>query len=218
MSIKNNSITKQAKIFVRRELKRKVSFDTLAQYAKRLGYIIIFYRLNEPNDIIIKYGLKTQLSNKPALTVCKGNIKYIFINSDCSVEHKLIFLAHEIAHIVLGHLDIDKNIFDTELCEIEADTFAYEMLHYKSRTKLIWLILTLSIALCISIGFGIYSSNKPQYDNYIYEPAQVEMVYITPTGTKFHRASCMYVQNKNCASMQRTEALKSFEPCKVCNP
>lgn len=220
MSIKNNSITKQAKKFVRRELKRKVSFDTLAQYAKHLGYIIIFYRHNEPNDIIIKYGLKTKLLNKPALTACKGNTKYIFINADCSVEHKLIFLAHEIGHIVLGHLDIDKNIFDTELCEIEADTFAHEMLHYKPHRCTLWVIIALCVALCASICFGIYSvsRNKSQCNDYTFVSEQTETVYITPTGTKFHRESCRYVQNKNCTSLLRSEAEKNYEPCKACNP
>ena len=220
MSIKNNSISKLAKTFVRKELKGRVTFETLSHYAKQSGYMIIFYRPDEPNDIIDKHDFREKLSTKPALAVRRKNEKYIFINSTCSTEHKMMFLAHELAHIILGHLDIDKNIFDKEVCEIEADAFTYEMLHYKSHTKLIWVLLTLCIALCASVGIWIYanSQNDIQYNNYISESEQAENVYITPTGKKFHRPSCMYVQNKNCASLPRSEAEKNYEPCSVCNP
>jgi hypothetical protein len=43
-------------------------------------------------------------------------------------------------------------------------------------------------------------------------------VYITDTGTKFHRGSCRYLANSKIA-ISRSEAIaEGYTPCKVCKP
>ena len=43
------------------------------------------------------------------------------------------------------------------------------------------------------------------------------IVYVTDTGTKYHREGCSYLQSKNKLTLK--EALDmGYEPCKRCNP
>lgn len=42
-------------------------------------------------------------------------------------------------------------------------------------------------------------------------------VYITPSGTKYHRASCRYVK-KNGIAKNLDDVKGSYEPCSVCKP
>ena len=44
-----------------------------------------------------------------------------------------------------------------------------------------------------------------------------EYVYVTPNGTKYHRAGCAYAKDaKRIAKEQAME--EGYEPCKVCEP
>ena len=42
-------------------------------------------------------------------------------------------------------------------------------------------------------------------------------VYVTRTGVKYHRETCRYLR-KSKIPMIRSEALKTYQPCKVCTP
>ena len=43
------------------------------------------------------------------------------------------------------------------------------------------------------------------------------MVYVTRTGTKYHRGSCSYL-SKSKIPMKLSEAKKRYGPCSRCNP
>lgn len=43
------------------------------------------------------------------------------------------------------------------------------------------------------------------------------IVYVTETGTKYHRANCRYLWHSKI-SMKLSEAKKYYEPCSVCKP
>lgn len=46
-----------------------------------------------------------------------------------------------------------------------------------------------------------------------------ELVYVTKTGTRYHKADCRYVRNnKTSKSITAEEAKTDYTPCKVCNP
>ena len=52
-------------------------------------------------------------------------------------------------------------------------------------------------------------ADKPSTDDII--------VYVTHTGSKFHRAGCRYLK-KSSIPMKLSEAKRSYSPCSVCNP
>ncbi len=151
------NITQTARRFVRKELKGKADFETLSRYANRLGYIIKFYEPDRPDDIVKLYNLSDIAKARQALTFRNDNVKYIFINNEISPENKLHALAHELAHIILGHLDVNKNIVDYRRQDMEADAFAYTILNYrKPPHKIYALIGILSALLIMSVSYTVY--------------------------------------------------------------
>lgn len=51
------------------------------------------------------------------------------------------------------------------------------------------------------------------------EPPDNSLVYVTPTGKKYHRPTCKYVKNNsNAHPISLKQARASYDPCKVCNP
>jgi len=57
-------------------------------------------------------------------------------------------------------------------------------------------------------------SSRPQYKD---KPTSDEIVYVTRTGTKYHREGCRYL-SKSMISISLEDAVKSYSPCSVCNP
>ncbi len=48
-------------------------------------------------------------------------------------------------------------------------------------------------------------------------PTNDDIVYITKTGTKYHRAGCRYLSSSSIP-IARSEAIKKYGACSVCNP
>ena len=44
------------------------------------------------------------------------------------------------------------------------------------------------------------------------------MVYVTPAGSKYHKASCRYAQRDDVIELSLSKAQKRYAPCLVCNP
>jgi len=50
------------------------------------------------------------------------------------------------------------------------------------------------------------------------QPATSDTVYITRTGTKYHRLGCRYL-SKSCIPISRSAAIaQGYTPCSVCKP
>lgn len=61
---------------------------------------------------------------------------------------------------------------------------------------------------------------EPTSVEYTEPPAQEQtqtIVYVTNTGTKYHRAGCRHL-NDSQIEMTLEEAKKNYEPCGTCNP
>jgi len=48
-------------------------------------------------------------------------------------------------------------------------------------------------------------------------PAASDIVYITNSGSKYHRAGCRYL-SKSSIPIERSEAIKRYGACSVCKP
>jgi phosphatidylserine/phosphatidylglycerophosphate/cardiolipin synthase-like enzyme len=48
--------------------------------------------------------------------------------------------------------------------------------------------------------------------------ASADTVYITKTGTKFHRAGCRYLARSSIPISRKDAEARGYAPCKVCNP
>jgi methylphosphotriester-DNA--protein-cysteine methyltransferase len=48
--------------------------------------------------------------------------------------------------------------------------------------------------------------------------SEAQTVYITKTGTKYHRASCQYLRKSQFAITMKEAVDRGYQPCSVCEP
>lgn len=100
----------------------------------------------------------------------------------------------------------------------------------KLKSLLVSILLTISFIINSTTGFAATNTinktknlNNPTNINYLAyaKPQKVVKkeltVYVTRTGSKYHRAGCRYLR-QSCIPMKLSEAKKFYEPCSVCNP
>lgn len=68
----------------------------------QLGYPV--YSYSKAADVIAAAGLSAQCSVSDGFTVCYGGKMRIFYNDRCSIGRQRFTVAHELGHIILGHV------------------------------------------------------------------------------------------------------------------
>lgn len=210
------SLQKTAKKFIK-ELKGVITFDTVIDYLQKSGYTIMYYSSPECHALLDKYNLIEFHKTVNAFTYICDCSKFIFVNDKAALQDMLCSILHETAHIRLGHLLSNPYSTDDRKNEMEAEAFVYTVLNYKM-SYLPHIIVILIVLASFTVIYFCYSYAKHTIP--VTTPIAVteEIVYITPTGSKYHHNSCIYVKNKNCTAVTKTQAKKNFQPCSVCNP
>lgn len=219
----DKKIHKAANKFIK-AVKSKIDFEHVEEYANSIGYKIIFFNTPDGDTELMRFNKSKDEINDDALTYC-GTAQIIFLNANVSSENKLYLLLHEIGHIVLGHIG-DGKLFlrNKTLIDIEADAFVHAVLNpSKSKVPL----FVLSAILCFSLVMTIAN---PGDSKVVPTDAQVptsityaqstpnDVVYVTPSGNKYHLPDCRYTKNKDCTTFTRSDAEKKYTPCSVCRP
>lgn len=211
-------VGRTAKNFIK-SVKGKLDFVSVEEYLKTLGYKVIFFNTNVGDAELLRYDLMEKAKKTKAFTY-NSTAKIIFIDNKISCEDKTYLLYHETAHIMLGHLnDARLSTKNNILLDVDADTFVHEILKPK-KTKIfipLFIIMVCSFIIGVFINYSDDLSNEP-VNNTIVAQTECNWVYITSTGTKFHTQSCTHTKNKDYARIERKEAEKIFQPCKLCNP
>ena len=213
-------VGRTAKKFIK-SVKGKIDFVSVEEYLKTLGYKVIFFNTDIGDTELIRYGLTEKAKKTKAFTY-NSTAKIIFIDNKTSCEDKTYLLYHETAHIMLGHLNSARLLTKNSiLLDIDADAFIYEILNPKKTNLFIPLffiiIMVCSFTIGVFINYSNVTSNEP-VNNMIVTQTEHDWVYITSTGTKFHTQNCTHTKNKYCARIEKKEAEKIFQPCKLCNP
>ena len=214
----------KANILYRRIKKKGITFEAVKDYAKRIGFSVLMYDSPEGKIEIEAYKLQKLASERKSFAF-DSKVKYIFITSAAQEYEKIFLLLHELGHVLLGHTS-PNCMKDSFNCEMEADAFAYEVLHHKHRIspKLVSVFLVLIAFLTgalIPRSFLFPQKVEHLQDSIsktaaIYETA---VVYITPSGSKYHTADCRYVSgNAKAKKISLSEASHTHTPCKVCTP
>lgn len=209
-----NSATAAAIKFIKKDIRKKVDFNSISAYLQKRGFAIIFYDPDTGHKLLDELKLSDYAKSVQAFTVQSDISRFIFIQSNVPSEDKLYLLLHETGHIVLKHLNSNMLVVNTRWHDIEADAFAYTALKPPKKNYTVLALWTLIIALII----GSLLSNHSQPDSIPVTGSNVEYVLITPSGKKYHRESCIYVKNKNCSTITKEEAENTHAPCLVCNP
>lgn len=223
----------------------KIDFITIEKYLDIIGYKIIFFNTLYGDGEIKRYQLETQAKNLKAFTYSNA-AQIVFIDNDIHSDDKLYLLLHELGHILLNHIGDGKlHLRNKILSDVEANAFVFEVLNYKRNNKVLYSILSFVLISILSFSIG-YNFNHIEPTPYTVTTVtssaikadeavaktetpistaetpvavtELEFVYVTKTGSKYHRPSCWYVKNKNCISLSVESANLNYEPCKVCNP
>lgn len=77
-------------------------------------------------------------------------------------------------------------------------------------------IIILSVILIIPLSACSGKSAKKQTKKVSSSKAEQTIVYITKTGTKYHKGNCYCLKSKIKKTL--SEVKDKYEPCSICNP
>lgn len=228
-----------------KEIKRLIKAVKISNFPVRLSEIkqIIeqsgweIYSYNEAIDIIEQYQLQEMVEKNDSFATRIGNKIVILYDDNISQLDFPYILAHEIGHIVLGHLDSTDNTDDIYTKERDCNCFANELLGYIPNHKIgivcgigaITALIITIIAVLFNNSYNI--TQNPPLDtslnitisideNVLSEHIITEAtpVYIKKYGEKFHLEGCKYIKNKdNLIKVSIAEAVKAgYEHCENC--
>ena len=214
---------------LRKEYKGNIDIPNIIDALNKQGYDVVFFNNKEGDAVAAFYEMTDVLKRVNAITY-SGEKQIVFINDNMHTQDKLYSLLHELGHIILGHIGHgDIELRDKRLMEMEAESFAYNVLHYSKPQYWQGLLVALSISLFLMCGIT-YVHNKP-YASSVQNPTisatpsttasaaeTDDIVYITRTGKAYHRKNCLYTKDKDCTAVSRIEAEKEYSPCQYCNP
>lgn len=165
------------------------------------------YSYKDAVDIVDNYNLRTMMESNDSFTAYIGNRMVIFYDENISQLDFPHVLAHEIGHIVLGHLDNTNDIYAKER---DCECFADELLSYipfQASALLSWIGV---IFILVIIGVVLYVaksenensivvSESSEYDNIVSHESDYTntIVCITEYGTKYHLEGCQYIKGKD---------------------
>ncbi len=211
---------------LRKTLKGNITLKTLSEYLQTLGYATVFFNTEEGDEILKAYGINP--GNTNAFTYI-GPTRIVFVNANLHSQDKIYALLHELGHILLAHIGTDNiDLLNKRSSENEAEAFAYMVLN-PNKNRIMYFLCVLSILLTIIMSSAFfYTKNTAAVQTtpeavtvYAHKPTSTpieSMVYVTRTGSKYHRPSCGYVQNRETISITIAEAQRNYTSCRVCNP
>lgn len=206
---------------------KRLTYVNVENILQSLGYSVVLFNTYPGDMELERYELEEKKGKLKAFTYSK-TARIVFIDANLHADDKLYLILHELGHIVLGHVGDGKLVTRNQiLIDIEADNFAYSILHNNKRG---WLYVLFSALLLYSviITAGFLNILTAPADTSAEVVAQTQppqataqntdTVYVTPTGKKYHKQNCMYAKGKTLTELTRTQAENIYTPCSVCNP
>ncbi len=202
-------------------IKGELDYQSLCKYASLYGFNVAI--VEPEDDIVRRFGLSKDIKKRKSFVYC-SSARFIFIRRTDSPETYAPLLLHEIGHIVLGHADeAYMECHNSYILESEVTQFIEAVHHRCAIIKKIPQIITISIAaIVVLISSAIVSIIIREYQNDVNELKREiinndgSFVYITPSGERYHRATCAYAEEG--IMITKEEAAKLYTPCKICKP
>ena len=121
---------------------------------------------------------------------------------------------------ILGHVYLGDRNINQELVE---EGWAWHFVKYSDDQK-----LSEAERTARRNRLGLWSGNAPLppwdfrdlpelAEKNVEQPPQAGTVFVTKTGTKYHRAGCRHLTD-SARALPFADAKRSFEPCKICKP
>lgn len=200
----------------RKQLHNKIELKNVISLIEKKGYRIVFFNTTKGNLTVKAYNLEEQTKSSRAFTYVSGNDRIVFLDNNAGAYEKLCATLHEAGHIELGHF-LYKDTLDRQLMEAEAYSFMLEVLNPQRYSYSFFAIL--AVVICLIFSYTILSSPAHLTETIQAGKIQnIEYVYITRTGKKYHTQNCNYTKDKDCARIEQEQARILFSPCDNCNP
>ncbi len=215
-----NFINKQAKL-LHKYTRGDITVASIIKFLERCGYSVVFFNTEKGDVLLSSYNIAPEETT--AFTVC-GTTKTVFVDDLLHTNDKLYALLHECGHIVLEHVGRNQlRMQDERRTENEAEAFAYKVLNYSPPKTVRNILFSVLASVLIIAGTTLVCSRlfaAPAPSSVVQASASFsdEIVYVTPTGAKYHRQSCYYAKHHNSSRMYKSEAEKTRTPCSMCNP
>lgn len=209
---------------------KRLTFVNVENILQSLGYSVVLFNTYPGDMELERYELEDKKGKLKAFTYSK-TAHIVFVDANLHADDRLYLLLHKLGHIVLGHVGDGKLVTRNQiLIDIEADSFAYSIIH---NNKQGWVYVLLSAVILYALlitGCFINARSTPVHTSaevvtQTEQPQQAtesevesEFVYVTPSGNKFHRADCYYIKNRTTTELSRTKAATRYAPCAVCEP
>lgn len=209
---------------------KRLTFVNVEKTLNKLGYSVVLFNTYAGDREIERYYLDNEKNSLKAFTYYEA-AHIVFVDGSLHSDDILYLLLHELGHICLGHIGDGKlSTRNKILIDIEADNFAYSIINRKQENGIF--ILFSAIILSVSIlTAGIIYKKQTTANTHIFTQSagqeetteqplneNTDMVYVTPSGKKFHKQNCFYAKGKNLLELTREQASSRYLPCAVCNP
>ena len=199
------------------------SLDDLIQIAGANGYEIIDYSLsNNPTNVttlLHELSLEQLAATRRAFVFKRGEIRLLFVCDSMTSSEKRYAIAHELGHIVMGHL---KNGLCND-AEIEEEYEANEFAHYLLRPGFaargaVWVRRHQAISILIVVFVALGIAAIPVTAMILKEQSYYGEYYITENGEKYHDKKCTIIKGKANVRRLTKEDYESgkYQPCQIC--
>ena len=204
---------------------RQADLQTIRQIIQAQGYTIIEfdpYAADEDLDLIIsRLDLGDMISRRNGFTYADTEYRLVFVNKELNENEKKIVLAHEMGHIVCGHLTHSPILGNSVIEEDEANQFAHYMIYLRTldwlRISLVLFkkkVLAAVLLICIVgsfVGYHMYNQKEASYYGEF---------YVTENGEKYHKKGCAVIKDRTNIKRLTKKEYESgmYTPCQICLP
>ncbi len=235
---------KKAKEFIKKYQLSSAKSEDIKKIIKSQGFEIIYFNrtANIPNvnRLISALKLTDYIKNKESFIYLSEDFRLLFITEGLTNEDELYLLLHEEGHIFCDHI-FKSGLFENSNIQQEKQandfasyiikTFQAKKSHLNAMLCFV-AILIISVACIVVYSFKDKDENKAVTTNYSSTapapaPATAtqttsrsdNIVYVTISGEKYHRAGCRYVKGRETFNCSKDEAIhKGYEACSICKP
>ena len=173
------------------------TLDELVYITESLGFELMDFSNDEPTEsmsaLLEELGLRDLAKTSKSFVYQNGEIRLLFVSDAMSAEEKRYAIAHELGHILCGHLKEGAYQSTNVEEEFEANEFAHYLLHpglgmrirqqlpegLKSHTGLLIVLVVVLLAVCIGLGFS-YLRMKKSVETASAEETAVTLEMIDP--------------------------------------
>lgn len=195
------------------------SLDDLVAVVADLGFEIVEFAPNSKPMEVLKerLSLTDSIVSQDAFVYQNGDVRLLFLRDNLNGQEKLYAVAHELGHIALGHVNARPSVIE----EHEANEFSHYVLHPQMVGRLRSMVIrhrrmtvgvfAAIVLVLLAVGYALGVSQRRHYK---------EGFYVTPSGTKYHRAACSIIEGRTNARLMTREEYESgtYAPCALCVP